>query len=124
MFDAFARDYVAFKKQVRKQEKATEIYYAFREHFPNLLEEAAGNLDTVLADILRYARHYAAFALGRDVSVHAPIWGTRPELMELFDLARSGAIRAVVERFSLDEGPSAYERLHERTLRGRAVLVP
>ena len=64
------------------------------------------------------------FALGRDVSVHAPIWGTRPELMELFDLARSGAIRAVVERFSLDEGPSAYERLHERTLRGRAVLVP
>jgi propanol-preferring alcohol dehydrogenase len=28
------------------------------------------------------------------------------------------------ERFSLEDGPNAFERLHARTLRGRAVLVP
>jgi propanol-preferring alcohol dehydrogenase len=57
-------------------------------------------------------------------SVRAPVWGTRPELMEVLDLARSGAIKVETERFSLEDGPKAYERLHARTLRGRAVLVP
>lgn len=57
-------------------------------------------------------------------SVRAPVWGTRPELIEVLDLARSGAIKVETERFSLDNGPEAYERLHARTLRGRAVLVP
>jgi propanol-preferring alcohol dehydrogenase len=57
-------------------------------------------------------------------SVRAPVWGTRPELIEVLDLARSGAIKVETERFSLEEGPEAYERLHARTLRGRAVLVP
>ncbi|HSS36902.1 MAG TPA: zinc-binding dehydrogenase, partial [Patescibacteria group bacterium] len=57
-------------------------------------------------------------------SVRAPVWGTRPELFEVLDLARSGAISVETERFSLEDGPKAYERLHARTLRGRAVLVP
>jgi hypothetical protein len=38
-FDAFARDYVALKTQASKQEKAAEIYYAFREFFPTLKEK-------------------------------------------------------------------------------------
>jgi propanol-preferring alcohol dehydrogenase len=29
-----------------------------------------------------------------------------------------------VERFTLDEAPAAYERLHAGTIRGRAVIVP
>jgi propanol-preferring alcohol dehydrogenase len=45
-------------------------------------------------------------------------------LFEVLELARSGAITVEVERFSLEEGPQAYERLRARTLRGRAVLVP
>jgi alcohol dehydrogenase, propanol-preferring len=57
-------------------------------------------------------------------SVRAPVWGTRAELLEVLDLARSGAIKVVTESFSLEDGPRAYERLHDRTLRGRAVLVP
>ena len=57
-------------------------------------------------------------------SIRAPIWGTRPELVEVLDLARSGAIRVEVEQFPLAAGPEAYERLRARTLRGRAVLVP
>ena len=62
--------------------------------------------------------------LSDETSVRAPIWGTRSELFEVLDLARSGAIKVETERFSLDDGPKAYERLHARTLRGRAVLVP
>jgi len=38
-------------------------------------------------------------------SVRAPVWGTRPELMEVLDLARSGAIKVETERFSLEERP-------------------
>jgi predicted transport protein len=65
-FDAFARDYVALKTQASKQEKAAEIYYAFREFFP-ILQQRTGDLEEALADVLRYARYYASFALGRDV---------------------------------------------------------
>jgi propanol-preferring alcohol dehydrogenase len=57
-------------------------------------------------------------------SVRAPVWGTRQELIEVLDLARSGAIEVQTEQFNLADGPTAYERLHARTLRGRAVLVP
>ena len=53
-----------------------------------------------------------------------PVWGTRSDLFEVLELARSGAIKVETERFSLEDGPTAYERLHARTLRGRAVLVP
>jgi predicted transport protein len=65
-FDAFARDYVALMTQASKQEKASEVYYAFRRFFPEL-QKRLGELDQVLADILRYARYYAAFSLGRGV---------------------------------------------------------
>ncbi|MGY1746759.1 NAD(P)-dependent alcohol dehydrogenase [Blastococcus sp. SYSU D00695] len=57
-------------------------------------------------------------------SVRAPYWGTRPELMEVLDLARSGAVHVEVERYSLDEAPAAYRKLHDGTVRGRAVVVP
>ena len=63
-------------------------------------------------------------AVSNETSVRAPIWGTRSELFEVLDLARTGAIKVEIERFSLDDGPTAYERLHARTIRGRAVLVP
>jgi propanol-preferring alcohol dehydrogenase len=57
-------------------------------------------------------------------SVRAPYWGTRPELMEVLDLARIGAVHVEVETYSLDEAPAAYRRLHEGKVRGRAVVVP
>jgi len=57
-------------------------------------------------------------------SVRVPYWGTRPELMEVLDLARAGAVHVEVERYPLDEAPEAYRKLHEGTIRGRAVVVP
>jgi propanol-preferring alcohol dehydrogenase len=57
-------------------------------------------------------------------SITAPYWGTRSELFEVLEMARSGAIHVETEVFSLDEGVEAYHRLHAGTLRGRAVIVP
>ncbi|GAA4925941.1 NAD(P)-dependent alcohol dehydrogenase [Nesterenkonia rhizosphaerae] len=56
--------------------------------------------------------------------VRAPYWGTRPELMEVFELARSGQVSVETERFSLEDAPEAYRKLHDGQLRGRAVVVP
>ncbi|MEW2619418.1 NAD(P)-dependent alcohol dehydrogenase [Streptomyces sp. NPDC048106] len=59
-----------------------------------------------------------------EVSVTAPYWGTRAELMEVLALARSGAVSVHTETFSLDDAPVAYERLHAGTINGRAVILP
>jgi propanol-preferring alcohol dehydrogenase len=59
-----------------------------------------------------------------EVSVAAPYWGSRGELIEVFDLARAGAVSVHTERFSLDEAPEAYARLHEGRINGRAVVLP
>ena len=64
------------------------------------------------------------FSLANETSVRAPTWGTRSELFDVLELARSGAITVEVERFALEDGPLAYLRLRAHTLRGRAVLVP
>jgi propanol-preferring alcohol dehydrogenase len=58
------------------------------------------------------------------VSVRAPYWGTRAELMEVLELARIGAVHVEVEQYAMEEAPEAYRRLHEGTVRGRAVVVP
>jgi propanol-preferring alcohol dehydrogenase len=63
-------------------------------------------------------------ATAYDVSIRTPYWGSRLELMEVIELAQQGKIKVEFERFSLDDGPTAYERLHHGDLRGRAVLVP
>jgi propanol-preferring alcohol dehydrogenase len=59
-----------------------------------------------------------------DCSVRAPYWGSRSELIEVLDLARAGAVDVHVERFSLDEAPEAYRRLHDGKVNGRAVILP
>ena len=62
-----------------------------------------------------------------DVSVRAPYWGSRSELVEVLELARRGQVNVEVETFRLDEAPRAYELLHEgknpRPCRGRPRYV-
>jgi propanol-preferring alcohol dehydrogenase len=62
--------------------------------------------------------------IGFDAAVRTPYWGTRPELIEVLELARSGQVRVEVERFSLEEAPRAYQLLHDGKIRGRAVVIP
>ncbi len=57
-------------------------------------------------------------------SVRAPYWGSRSELIEVLDLARTGSVGVHVEQYSLDTAVEAYEKLHKGEVRGRAVVVP
>jgi len=59
-----------------------------------------------------------------EVCASFPYWGSRPELMEVVELARRGLVSSHVETFTLDEAPTAYERLHAGDINGRAVVVP
>lgn len=62
-FDAFLRDYLAFKTKASKQGKADEIYQAFRRNFA-ALQESCGGLESLLAEMLRFGRYHAAFSIG------------------------------------------------------------
>ena len=62
-FDAFVRDYLALRSRATKQEKADEIYFAFRRAFGSIGTEP-GRLDELLEDLLRFSRYHAAFSLG------------------------------------------------------------
>jgi uncharacterized protein with ParB-like and HNH nuclease domain/predicted transport protein len=62
-FDAFLRDYLAFKSKASKQERAEDIYQAFRRNFDDL-QESCGGLELLLAEMLRFGHYYAAFSLG------------------------------------------------------------
>lgn len=57
-------------------------------------------------------------------SVRAPFWGSRSELIEVLALARTGQLKVSVERFDIADAPTAYARLHDGSIVGRAVVVP
>ena len=67
MFDAFARDYVALRMRASKQEKADNVYRAFRDAFDVLLQESGG-LDELLEHMQVTAGYYAAFSLSYEIS--------------------------------------------------------
>ncbi|HET7762152.1 MAG TPA: NAD(P)-dependent alcohol dehydrogenase [Phycicoccus sp.] len=80
--------------------------------------------DIVVVGVGEGAVPVGIFTLPYETTVRAPYWGTIPELHEVMALARTGAVHVETETFSLDDAPRAYERMHERSLRGRAVIVP
>ncbi len=63
------------------------------------------------------------FATPYESPVVTSYWGYRDELIEVIELARRRQVRVHVERFSIDQAPEAYQRLHDGTLSGRAVIV-
>lgn len=67
---------------------------------------------------------FGFFTLPYEVSLATTYWGTLPELSEVLDLARRGLITAHVERYSLTDAVSVYDRLHAGEVEGRAVIVP
>lgn len=85
---------------------------------------AAMEADVTIVGIGGGTLNVAFGGIAYDAAVRTPYWGSRGELIEVLDLARRGQVTVEIERFSLDEAPVAYEQLHERTIRGRAVIVP
>ncbi len=67
---------------------------------------------------------YRYNTLPSDASLTHPYWGSVLELAEVLELARSGQITAHAEHFPLDRVAEAYERMHNGTLSGRAVITP
>ncbi|WP_405638453.1 NAD(P)-dependent alcohol dehydrogenase [Streptomyces sp. NBC_00056] len=53
-----------------------------------------------------------------------PFWGTRPELAEVVALARAGTLHVETEQFPLSAAQTAFHRLRQGAMGGRAVLVP
>lgn len=57
------------------------------------------------------------------VTARLPFWGSRNGLIEVLDLARRGEIKVHTETFAFDQVLTAYEKLRQGELRGRAVIV-
>jgi propanol-preferring alcohol dehydrogenase len=58
------------------------------------------------------------------MSVQTTYWGTRPELVEVLDLAARGLVRATIITFPLAQAGDAYRRLEKNEVIGRTVVVP
>jgi propanol-preferring alcohol dehydrogenase len=59
-----------------------------------------------------------------EVSIQTTYWGSRPELVEVLDLAARGLVRPHVTTYPLDGAVEAYRALAEGKISGRAVVVP
>lgn len=64
------------------------------------------------------------FSVPYEVSIQTTYWGSRPELVEILDLAARGLVRPRVVEFPLDQAASAYRQLAQGAVHGRAVVVP
>ncbi|MFC0530512.1 NAD(P)-dependent alcohol dehydrogenase [Phytohabitans kaempferiae] len=64
------------------------------------------------------------FGIPYEMSVTTTYWGSRPELVEVLDLGARGLVRPQTTRFALEDALSAYRQMREKTLLGRAVIVP
>jgi len=64
------------------------------------------------------------FSVPYEVSIQTTYWGSRPELVEVLDLAARGLLRPRVTTFALDAAMDAYRAMEAGKLEGRAVVVP
>jgi propanol-preferring alcohol dehydrogenase len=64
------------------------------------------------------------FAVPYEVSIQTTYWGSRPELVEVLDLAARGLLHPHITTFPLAEAADAYRQLERGELTGRAVIVP
>ncbi len=59
-----------------------------------------------------------------ETTVRMPTWGTLAELAEVVELAAAGAIHCEGDVYDLDDAVSAYGKLRQGDVLGRAVVVP
>jgi propanol-preferring alcohol dehydrogenase len=64
------------------------------------------------------------FSVPYEVSIQTTYWGTRPELVEVLDLAARGLLRPHVTTFPLEKAAEVYVDLAAGHIPGRAVVVP
>lgn len=59
-----------------------------------------------------------------ETSVQSTYWGSRPELIEVLELAARGLLAPVATPFPLEEAMTAYRLMESGGLVGRAVIIP
>jgi alcohol dehydrogenase, propanol-preferring len=59
-----------------------------------------------------------------EASLQTIYWGTRPELVEVLDLAARGLLRPRIQTFPMEAAVDAYRALAAGGVLGRAVVVP
>ncbi|HEU5309395.1 MAG TPA: NAD(P)-dependent alcohol dehydrogenase [Acidimicrobiia bacterium] len=91
-------------------------------HFGAAVARSLGHL--TLVGIAGGTLALGFFTVPYELSVATTYWGSRPELMEVIDLARSGKIRPHVQEFTLEDAPKVYEQMRTGQLSGRAVVIP
>lgn len=80
--------------------------------------------DITLVGIAGGAVPFSFFSQPYEVSMQTTYWGSRPELIELLNLAARGLVSVESTTYSLDDGAQAYRDLAAGTVLGRAVIVP
>ena len=80
--------------------------------------------DVTLVGIAGGAIPFSFFSQGYEVSLQTTYWGSRPELVEVLNLASRGLIHSEHTRYSLADAAEAYVDLAAGNVRGRAVIVP
>jgi len=59
-----------------------------------------------------------------EITVRTIYWGSRSDLIAVVELARQGAITPRLQRYPLEDAPSAFDDLAAGRVQGRAVLIP
>lgn len=67
---------------------------------------------------------FSFFSVPYELSLQTTYWGSRPELIEVLELAARGVLRPTVTTVSLEQALDAYRRLEDGTAVGRQVVVP
>ena len=67
---------------------------------------------------------FSFFSQPYEVSIQTTYWGSRPELVEVLDLAARGLLRPTVTTVPLEGAVEAYHRLAVGSALGRQVVVP
>ena len=80
--------------------------------------------DITLVGIAGGAVPFSFFSQPYEVSMQTTYWGSRPELIELLNLAARGLVSVESTTYPLDQGAQVYRDLAAGTVLGRAVIVP
>jgi propanol-preferring alcohol dehydrogenase len=67
---------------------------------------------------------FSFFSQGYEVSLQTIYWGSKPELIEVLDLASRGLAHAEYTKYALNDSVTAYHDLRDGKVKGRAVIVP
>ena len=69
-------------------------------------------------------RFYPAFVFGKEAIITGAGSTRMGEFLDFLELVRDGRVRPIIERFLLDDVATAWERMDNREVVGRAVLIP